>query len=239
MQVIYGSYLFPANACYVGMRQYAILNEAEIPYIEVREIDISGRLYDSGQAALSADEALLIQACSVSGVDLIFKRDDGGIAAACSMLHNNTLDGVKCIRGPDFTSRYGAEYVSQREFQITFQGKFPILNTSTALIQFDEEMTYGGGYPEFIEKPAINGPAQIQLSAFQRAYTLIQSGSATGFMFRPKEPPPAFPLNLRTAPVIRKSTPKRIGNTYYQYKISWTYEMMDVNPLIAFPTLWT
>jgi hypothetical protein len=238
MQAQYGNYFFPANAVIVGMRQVAELNAAQVPYLINREIDLEGRLYGTGQLALATQESLLVQAVSTPFQNFIFRMDSGGATTATSLINNLSISGVTCIRGPDFTSRYGAEYVNQREFRLTFHAKFAVTNPATVLLEFEEHLRFSGGGPEYVEKPAINGPPDIQLGWFQRAYRLTQAGRAVGFLGYPTAPGSLFPANLMTSPILTSDSPQRIGNRYNRFPIGWTYEMISSSPMIAVPNIW-
>lgn len=236
MQVAWGNYRFGANSVFVGVRQSTVLNAADIPYLDTVEVDCQGRLYGTTQAECAVAEALLETALRIPFQNFALLMDNGQ-PSAISLVNAQTLGGVHCIKGPDFLSKSGSEYVNQREFSFTIRAVYPITNLATALISFSEEMTYDGGGAEYVERPAINGPAQIQLGWAQRAFTLTQTGEAVGFRSYPTPPNPAF-LPLQKSPRIRKMSPKRIGNNFMAYPIRWEYSMISNNVINALPTLW-
>lgn len=237
MQAVYGSYNFEANANHVLIRRDYTLNAAGIPYEEVLEVDIEGYLSGSGQANLSDAEGELVTAMRKPFKDFTFKRDDGG-RTGIFLQDSSSLSGVRCTKGPSFTSKVGAEYANQRTFQLTIAATYPIISADTRYINFKERMQYSGGEAEYDYKDAINEESQLQKLVYKKPYTLIQSGEAFGFLDYPPAPPLAFPDCRMKAPEIEKIAPDRVGRKYKNYGIRWTYIMKSNAPLVAVPTLW-
>ena len=238
MQAQYGTYQFAANAVHVMPRKDYELNAAGIPYIEKIEVDLEGYLTGVGQNALAAAENALAAAMRVPFQDFVFKCDDGS-PTGIYLRNSTSLSGVRCIKGPSFTSKVGAEYVSQRTFTLTIAATYPILNALTAYISFKERMQYSGGLPVYDFKPAINGEPQKQQLWYREPYQLVQSGEAYGFADYPPVPPVAFPDALMMAPVVEEIGPDREGAVNYKnFGIRWNYTMKSGQPLVAVPTLW-
>ena len=238
MQARYGSYSFPANSVYVLPRTEYEFNEAGVPYIERIEVDCEGYLQGSGQAALTLAENALRNALRVPFQDFCLFRDDNG-RSGINLRNNTSLSGVRCIRGPSFQSKYGAEYCNQRQYSFTIAADYPLLSVATTYISFRERLQFSGGEPVYDHKLAINGPAQKQLVWFQEPYTLVQSGEAFGFLDYPPFPPMAFPAARVSAPQTGLIGPDKCGlNKYKKFGISWVYTMRSNAPLVAVPTLW-
>jgi hypothetical protein len=237
MQAQYGSYQFTANSASVLVRKDYELNAAGIPYIEKFEVDIEGYLTGAGQSALSTAEIALAAAMRIPFQDFVFKRDDGG-RTGIYLQNATSLSGVRCIKGPSYTSKVGAEYANQRTFSLTIAATYPILNALTAIISFKERMQFSGGAPVYDFKPAINGEPQKQQLWFREPYQLVQSGEAYGFLDYPSVPPPAFPTAVMMAPTVEDIGPERDGINYKNFGRRWSYTMKSGSPLIAVPTLW-
>lgn len=237
MQAQYGSYLFPANSLWPTVSRDYELNEAEIPYIEKIEVTLEGFLTGTTQAELTAKEEILIDAVQAPFYDFVFKRDDGG-RSGIYLRNGTSLSGVRCIKGPNFGEKVGAEYANQRKYTVTFGASYPILNLDTRYISFKERMAYSGGEPVFDYKNAINGEPQLQQVWFREPYQLVQSGEAFGFADYPPYPPMAFPSARMRAPEVEKIGGDRTGHKYKKFGIRWTYTMRSNVPLIAVPTLW-
>lgn len=237
MQARYGSYSFEVNSCWVMLRRDYELNAAGIPYIEKLEVDIEGYLSGSGQANLTAAELELTAAMRQPFNDFCLFRDDGG-RSGVSLRNGSSLSGVRCTRGPSFTSKVGAEYANQRTYTLTIAADYPIVNPDTRYISFKERMQYSGGEPVYDFKPAINGEPQKQQLWFREPYQLVQSGEAYGFLDYPTPPPMAFPGARIRAPEIERIGPDRTGQKYKNFGIRWTYTMKSGAPLIAIPNLW-
>jgi len=237
MQVIWGGYRFTAGACRFGIRQDAILDARKMPYLYENHIDVSGRLYGEGDAALSTAENVLRAALRTPFQDFGVLRTNGQISASF-WPNATTIGGNVVVNGPHFTGTTAAEYVFYREFNFTVRNRTPITNLNNAIMEFRETVEYDGGEPEYAFKRAINDRPQKQLVWFATEYTVTQSGRAVGYSNYPNPGRILFPGDKLRAPKFNKENPERWGNNYINYPISWTYVFASVAPLVAVPNVW-
>ena len=237
MQVVYGAYQCVAGACRFGVRQTAVLDAREFPYMYEMQIDVSGRFYAAGDALLSVEEARMRAA-------LRLQRQDFGVlgttgtATATYWRNADTVSGIVVRDGPNFTGTTAAEYCLYREFSFTVAFKLPIANVASALVEFSETVEYSGGEPEYVHKRAMNGPPQKQLVWFQTEFRAVQSGKAVGFRAYPNPARMLFPGDRKTAPTYTRGNPKRLGDGYINYPLTWSYSYESNSPLVGIPNVW-
>ena len=238
MQVVWGSYSFTAGACRFGVKQRAVLDGRNIPYAYDFDIDVTGRLYGAGDSALSTAEAALRTALARPFQNFGVLKTDGSRSASY-WLNSDTIGGNVVADGPSFTGTAATEYALFREFSFVVRNRVPIANAAGAVLEFSESVEYDGGEPEYRMKRAINARPQKQLVWFATEYTVTQRGRAVGFLDYPAPGRQLFPRDRMQAPKITRDNPKRMGNDYTEYPISWQYVFASANPLVALPNVWT
>ena len=114
-------------------------------------------------------------------------------------------------------------------------GQFPGL----IITAFSETVTTWGGGPVNVWLPALNGPPQQQITFPVSVGQGTQSGSATGFQDYPTPPSPLWPDFLKTRPprVVRRN-PKRVGTSYRDFTIEWSYDFQSPGPIVGQPAWW-
>lgn len=237
MQVVWGAYRFTAGACRFAVRTDAVLDARHLPYLYESEIDVTGRLYGDGDAALSTAEAALRFALSTPRQDFGVLRTNGA-RSATFWPTANTIGGNVVVKGPHFQGTTAAEYCLYREFTFTVRNAVPLVNVANAILEFRETAEYDGGEPEFAFKKAINARPQKQLVWFATEYRVTQSGRAVGFTDYPNPARLLFPLDKDKSPKFVRESPERHDNKYWRYPLSWTYSYASVGPLIAVPNRW-
>lgn len=246
MQLAYGSYLFPFNAVNIIDRREQLWNKGGQLYAYRRSFECDGWVYSDPLSIVDLQTQItllmsgLMTALSVQGQDLILFQDNGQRSA--TILDNaSSISGVRCEGGPDFTENIGAEYSGQRKFHFKFWAEYPYDSSRNLMLEFFESLTFGGGLPKYVVRPALNGPGQRQMTFLQMPYTCIQQGYAVGYRYYPVPPGPKFPFSLLEAPSLKKDTPERRNlNSYQGYRVEWSYNFADVAPLTTNvnPTLW-
>lgn len=237
MQVVWGTYNFTAGACRFGVRQAAVLDATLTPYMYEFDIDVSGRLYGEGDAALSSAETALRTALQRPGQDFGVLRTSGARSASF-WANANTIGGNVVVQGPSFTGTTAAEYCLYREFSFTVKNRVGISNANNAVIEFKETVEYEGGEPEYVFKRAINARPQKQLVWYATEYKVTQTGRAVGFRGYPNPARILFPGDKTTGPKFTRESPQRHGTNYINYPISWAYQFASATPLVAVPNVW-
>jgi hypothetical protein len=238
MQVKWGSYEFTAGACRFGIRCVAELDAAQLPYLYTNEIDVTGRLYGAGDAALGTLETELRAALRKTKQDFGVLRTDG--ARSASWWRNaETIGGNVVVRGPDFGGTQAAEYALFREFSFSVRNRTPVASVANAVLEFKETVTYDGGEPEYVFKRAINADPQKQLVWQRTEYTVTQSGRAVGYRDYPQPGRQLFPGDRMKAPRVVKESPDREGDRYVRFPITWEYVFAAAAPLVSLPNRWT
>ena len=237
MQVQWGSYNFTAGACRFGIRQQAVLDAAQTPYMYEFDIDVTGRLYGEGDAALSALESALRVALARPGQDFGVLSTTGSRSASY-WANSATIGGNVVANGPNFTGTQATEYVFFREFSFTVKNRVAIANANNAVTEFHESVTYEGGEPEYAFKRAINARPQKQLVWFATEYRVTQSGRAVGFRGYPNPARILFPGDKTTGPKYVRGSPQRQGKNYINFPIEWSYQYASITPLVAVPNVW-
>ncbi len=244
MQLFWGTFGFAANQVTIADRREQDWSDGGRLLSYKRSMDVEGYLLANGQAATTLVMSALMQALSFQGHDLILKQDTG--ANSATLLRNaGSITGTRVVKGPDFPeSKDGISYVSGRKFTFTVEAVYPYSGTGNFLRSFHETLSFSGGKPLYVARPALNTVGQIQRVWFQMPYRCIQKGFAVGYGDYPPLPLPKFPGALLEAPEPVKHSPRRMGGLanlgYQDFKIEWVYKFGSVLPLSQSvnPTLW-
>lgn len=237
MQLKVGNYPFDANSCEIAQQGEVQWNDGGQPYAIRRSVRVSGYLSGAGQAALSTAQVALEAALLTPYQDLIFYQD-GGSVAAISLLNAGSITGTRLVRGPNFPSGKGVEFATIRTFDFEMEAEYPLSGTDNFLLAFHERLSFDGGEPLYAHLPAINGPPQKQLIFPQTAYTVTQEGELVGYRAYPTPPRPQWPGDLKKSPQITRKSPRRRGNGYEHYPVSYRYDFESVAPLTGVPNTW-
>lgn len=237
MQVKWGSFGFTAGACRFAVRQSAIMDARQTPYMYELDIDVTGRLYGAGDGALSLAEAATRTALARPYQDFGVLRTNGS-RSATFWRNSDTIGGNVVISGPSFGGTTAAEYCLYREFTFTVRNRVPIASVANAIVEFKEVLEFEGGEPEYVFKRAMNARPQKQLVWFQTEYRVTQSGRAVGYKSYPNPARILFPGDKVTAPKFVRESPQRYGDAYINYPISWTYSYASVTPMAGLPNVW-
>lgn len=237
MQLKWGSYSFDENATVVGVKQETLINEGGQPYAVRVTAECQGYLSGSSQSDLTSAETSLRNALARSRQDLILYRDDGS-SSGVALRSAGSITGTRVVRGPDFPGTQGPEYATERAFTFAVEAEYPLAGSQLLLLSWTETLSFSGGGPLYIVKPALVGPPQRQLLYAQTPYQATQSGEAVGYLAYPNPAQPVWPASLRQAPRVQRRAPRRRGNGYEEYAVAWEYEFESVTPLVGVPTLW-
>jgi hypothetical protein len=238
VQLRYGSAFFPANQTVVTTRKDGLPDAAGNIVAYRAAFDVDCTLLAStanGQAELTALCVVFERALAVPGRDLVFLRDDGGVAM--SLPNATSYTGVRVTRGPYYQHGDGAELSSYRTFSFTAEAEYA-LSVGNVLVSYVETLETWGGGPEYFMLEPINGPAIKQLVKESAAYYARQTGQAVGLTGYPVPPAPIWPGAMMRARRIRRSSASRVGRTFRDYPIAWEYEFGSSRTLTGDPTAW-
>lgn len=241
MYMKWGSaYQFADNSVDVAKTIEFERDEADRPYCYKAALNVTGKLFASGQAACTLAESALHTALTTQYRDLIFYHDDN-TPSAIGLTNADSLTGV-VIDNISFSGTHGAEYATLRTFSFRAWAEYAMPRTSRNLISYRETFTYTGGGPLYAVREAINGVLPIRELIYPyTAYILTQSGEAVGFQSYPAAPQPAFPSMLRggrDGNRVTRDAPRRRGVHYQNYPITWEYVFESPTPLSALPKPW-
>lgn len=218
MYLKYGNYQHDSNECTFTVTKDAKYTESGLPYELVERWDITGELYASTVAGLTAKILALEAAYNVGGRDIALYQDDGTITAA-KMLSGDTLSGTQVIRPPSYPDGSGADYATYRRYAISVQGIYPA-NVS-GLIAYRESVTIQGtGAATWGYTPILNGPpVQQQLTGGSTVIT-TQEGYATALNAYPVANGPLLSSEHHEQRVVRQEVPAKSSR---QRTVSWRY----------------
>lgn len=237
MQLRYGTNSFAANSLNVASFTRALLNEAQAVYALRQRLTVTGFLIGTDQADLSAQESALRTTLSVPYLDLVLDLDSG--AASATLLRNDTsISGVRVVEGPDFTGTTGAEYATQRAFSFTAEADYPAPGGQSALLAFEEAVTFAGGGPLYRVRRAVSGAPQRQLVYPATEFRAVQQGRAVGYLAYPPVPGPIWPGALAEAGEFVQVSPRRTGRGYEYFEVRWAYRFESVGALVGAPNRW-
>ncbi len=243
--VLTGGYIFQVNQNELDYSEHLRTNEGEQTLTKQRRLKVSGFLTNNTN---TQDSFVLMENALRTGLanadkDLLFLTDDG-TPTGLTLYNRNSLSGVKVIDGPNFPTTRKGEYCVERSFSFTVTSEEIMPFTATRLVNFTERLSFSGGVPLNKVRTAIIGPNQQQLTVPLSPFRLTQSGRAVGFLAYPKlggpkgENPPYFPFNFDADPVVDQDSPKRRGQAFESFGVTWHYSFISATPLAAVPAVW-
>jgi hypothetical protein len=212
-----------------------------VVYETTERWDISGMLFGDDVAALNTAIALLEASYSISGGS-IYLLDNNAAETVHQLATSNTIGGVQIVQPPSFPEGRGAEFTTFRQYRISVEAMKPTGNPESAIISFNETLTFNGGGPRDVFHELRNGsPFKWRVSE-QTVYTATQAGSAVGYGGYPFYPSPIWP-DAEDQPSRQRSpgSPKTMGvgstRRRVEFPISWSYRFHSAQALIGAPTM--
>ncbi len=252
MQLAIGSYKFGVNQTELAVRQETLFSNVGQPYEQHITWNIKGYLlttltdpaqtYTASQYQndLTQQENSLKNA-SVSYQNVTFAQDSGTISSE-QLPTQLAITGNRILRVA-FPRTTGPEYATERYFEIDLEAYLPIINLGLVALEFKERLQFGGGYPLYVHKLAVNGlPPQKQLVYRYTPYTCTQSGVIVGYKTYISPPPQKFPTALMHSPTASASSPTRRGPgiaAYTSFEQTYEYYFESATPLVAAPAVWS
>jgi hypothetical protein len=236
MYIRFGSYTHDLNECTLTFSVSTVRNEQERPVDQIIDWVITSKKIGNGTAAITALETALLAAYSVGneGNDAYLLANDGSTVVR-SLLSTGSLHGVQIDR-VDFPVGGMNEYANMRTIGIRLRAVYPC-NTS-AIVSFNESLSFSGGGPRFAHVQTITGPPIKQQLCEQTPFKATQSGMIVGRFSYPfdKVPPPLFPDALVESPSGSYTSPRLRGNTLEGFAIQYSYSFASATPLAGTPS---
>lgn len=234
-----------ANGCRFSWEKTGVRNTANLIVSYQYTVNVSnGMITGVNGADVRAKMAALEAGVSgatgaAQGNDLVYYLDDGSVSA-------NSVLAANCLEGPYldqlvWTDEPGAQYVTHKKFACRFTFVRSILTTlqqGAVLTDFTETVSVSGGVAQFVIQSYLNAPPDRVNTVYQTPVTIVQSGSATGFMFKPSPPAALFPGDLVEAATTFDGGHRR-GNNLMDRTRTWNYVMRRVTMPADAIYLWT
>lgn len=207
--------------------------------------DCSVTVSDAGfqcvsQADCSAKIATIEAALSAEDVNLVFYQTSG-VPSAHAVPSASQFSGVRCT-SLVWSDAPGAQFQTYRKFSATFEWRTRFPSPVTPLLDFTETVTSRGGTPLTVVQEPINAVGLVkQVTVPVQKYTAVQEGFAVGSVTYPVPPAPLFggPSVGLNDEVVKRTTPRRFGNSFSEHRVAWSYSFESTSPLVALPNLWT
>lgn len=225
MILSYGDFSHPDNEANCIISRTGLEAEDGFIYAYTEKWDITGFLQADSDAELVAAFAALLEAYSVQGGNLVWKK--GGVTMH-SLISANTLTGTRVTVLPHFPNNGNGELTTFRSYAMSVEADvaFLPLNAETPLVLKYEESfnTTGSGGPKFGLLPTITGLYQRQQLTETSPITIVQSGMKVGLGAYPTPNVPLYSdyehLDRRQ---INHGTVRRKNGVGLEYPIHWSY----------------
>lgn len=243
MRIRYGSYTHRAGTVEATVSQEPVRDEANNCYaIRTRwSLDITVCGADS-TSVTKIDQTLrqIEAAYSQDGLDLAWILPTGK-ASVHALRSADCIGGTKVVSRPSYPKGSGAEFATYRTVRVVVQGDVAVAadDLRSNLISFSETVQTGGGGPKIGYLQTRVGLPVAQLLSRNTVYTARQSGRASGLYGYPLIPSPIWPTFLVARPEVSRESPRRDGDDYVGYQVSWTYQYQSAYPLSGRPNVWS
>ncbi len=242
MYLQYGSFSHTVNEAGVSITRRATWTDTGIQRGFIEQWRVEGFIQAADTGALTTAIQQLQNVYSVQpsgGIGLFL---DDGTATAHGIFASQTIGGIRCVEGPNFSEWQGGEYTTFRRYSLTIEAE--VFNPACLYVAYAEMLTFRGGGPRNIHLETAIGLPQKQRVQNFTVYRATQDGSAIGLANYPPANAPIWPAALMEPnTVITGKSPKRSGPpgapTYSDFEISWHYEFEDALPLLGAPTFLT
>jgi hypothetical protein len=223
----------------VSTQAESLFTSGGTPWATRKRWTITGDLLAANSAGIDAAAASLLAAYPAGETgDFSLTLPAGGNAVAVSALSADALGGIKVTRPPSFPGMANSGYVTTLPFSIELEGTFPLASVATALLSFTESLVFEGGGPLIAHLELVSGLPRAQRVKDSTIYRATQSGQAVGIYTWPTRPGPRWPASLVRSPRRELVSPRRDGDEYTEFVISWAYEFESADPLFGTPNAW-
>ena len=242
MILAYGDYRHALGEAALAITRETVYSPQQVPLGVKERWAIAGVLQAADAAALSTAIEALEAAYATPGRDAVLYFDDGTTASSHRLTSASALGGVQVVQPPHFSQGEGAEYTTWRSYSLALEGMFPNSGAATALVNWDETLTFIGGGARWIYLPTLSGAPIKQVVQAQAPQRVVQSGRAVGYGIYPSLSAPLFPLALhQETSSLSYKAPKRVGAgsaaANIEYEVAWHYEFESATALSGLPSV--
>ncbi len=242
----YRSFTFPEGRWSISKTLQGNENPAKQELTVTHRVAIDGRLQATSAAGIEAQYALLSAAYAVNGGDFLVFLPTGARSDQLSLLSLDALGGVRVTQKPSLGSLENAQYVTYLPVTITLEAEYVSGNSPlNALSSFEESLSFEGGGPVQDWYRPIKGTPSKGIVRQADTYRATQTGKAVGYFDYPRlgttagAPPPIFGIDaLNRNPQVSLGSPEKLGSSYVNFPVSWTYEFESATPLFGTPNRW-
>lgn len=238
MQLLIGTYAFPANSAEVTSDFRAVMSPQMRPLQYDVTYNVTATIDGDGDVDLSAREIVLRAALMQTNFDFSLLTNSGKRSSA-TILSKDTLTGTR-VSSFAFGNAQGSEFVNRRTVQFSVVASYAAKGTANAIVQWRETVSIqGNGGPRYVWRFPIRGPGIRQLVSTHSLVQATQTGTAVGFLARPLPPVAIWPQYLvNDGSGTSRESPELSGNSYKNFTTTWSYRFeRGDGPLIGFPGL--
>lgn len=226
----------------VSITKKSLRTDADTPWAHEETWALNGMIVSqTGSLTYIKSQTAALEAAFVDGLDVKLLFPDGSTVSHHALISADCVGGVRVMMPPQYQDGKGPQGVTYRTWQaqVTAIVPIPVGQLNTGLRSFTETITRSGGGPRQATIETLTGPPVVQLLRKRTSYKVTQQGSAVGIYVRPQAPPAIWPSALAEGnPVITVGTPRRIGDNYVDWPISWQYTFDSPVPLLGGPNIW-
>lgn len=243
----YGSHTHTQGEVGLSVVKKALNTEAQTMRAHETTLSLNGMLVSqqaneaSARAEIKLKQAALEAAYALENQDAILYMPDGTTETHHAYRAANMTGGVRVIQPPSFMEPQGVEGLTLSKYQIVLQAIVPIptANLATALQSFQETVEFPPAGAKFGHlETKLGYPVKQQLRRRQ-IFRARQFGSAVGIYAYPSVPLPLWPFDkVNQEPMVTRGHPRRIGNDYVDYPISWQYDFESKFEMFGAPHIW-
>lgn len=175
--------------------------------------------------------------------DLLFLYPNGAPSGK-GVLSSQTLSGVRCVAGPNWSGTRGAQHYTWIEYSCAFNWREShpslLVDPTNFLLDFEESVSVAGGTPLNVLIEPVNAPPIVQTTIPQQGWRITQQGTMTGVARYPAPPPPLWGPSYRVSAMVNRVSPKRIGRYFEGFTVQWAYQFVIGGSLAptALPNAW-
>ena len=237
----WGNYNFGLNSAEVMIDRSDQLDEAQNAwaYEERWKVRVFLDNPTASAVTMAANLARLEQAFSSNGKDLKLLLANG-TPSHHVLLNSQTIGGTRITKRPSYPEGKGYQYGTFRTVDFEVAALVPVSNRSS-LTSFIETLSTEGGGPRYGHLEPLTGSPIKQLLKRNTIWRAVQQGSAVGRDGWPQPPAPLWPDALVDPQGfgIQKQSPSRIGDSWVNYQVSWTYLFEAASRRIGNPNFWS